>query len=106
MEMYLFLSFILLYLLMSFFVSRNVMCKIWTSAFIAVFFITAISIAFLRVTNQDVMMNAGDLNWYYMLYLAGSMAVVLGIINLWLYRKPLYRIFFENSDNQDDEEDS
>ncbi len=106
MEMYLFLAFIMLYLLMSFFVSHNVMRKIWTSAFIAVFIITALAIAFLRVTNQDVMMNAGDLNWYYMLYLAGSMAVVLGAINLWLYRKPLYRIFFENSDNQDDEEDS
>ena len=106
MEMYLFLAFIMLYLLMSFFVSHNVMRKIWTSAFIAVFIITALAIAFLRVTNQDVMMNAGDLNWYYMLYLAGSMAVVLGVINLWLYRTPLYRIFFENSDNQDDEEDS
>lgn len=103
MEMYLFLSFVLLYVLMSFFVSKNVQRKIWTSAFIVVFVISAIAIAFLRVTNQDVMMNAGELNWYYMLYLAGSMAVVLGIINLWMYRKELLTIFFE--DGADDEEE-
>ena len=102
MEMYLFLSFILLYILMSFFVSKNVQRKIWTSAFIVVFVIAAISIAFLRVGNQDVMMNAGELNWYYMLYLAGSMAVVLGSINLWMYRKALLAIFFE--DDTDEEE--
>jgi hypothetical protein len=88
---------------MSFFVSKNVQRKIWTSAFIVVFVISAIAIAFLRVTNQDVMMNAGELNWYYMLYLAGSMAVVLGIINLWMYRKALLTIFFE--DGADDEEE-
>ena len=103
MEMYLFLSFILLYVLMSFFVSKNVQRKIWTSAFIVVFVLSAVSIAFLRVSNQDVMMNAGELNWYYMLYLAGSMAVVLGIINLWMYRKALLAIFF--SDGTDDEEE-
>ena len=87
---------------MSFFVSKNVQRKIWTSAFIVVFVIAGISIAFLRVGNQDVMMNAGELNWYYMLYLAGSMAVVLGIINLWMYRKALLAIFFE--DDTDEEE--
>ena len=103
MEMYLFLSFILLYVLMSFFVSQNVQRKIWTSAFIVVFVLSAVAIAFLRVSNQDVMMNAGELNWYYMLYLAGSMAVVLGIINLWMYRKALLAIFFE--DGTDDEDD-
>ncbi|MBQ8436066.1 MAG: hypothetical protein IJX20_00285 [Alphaproteobacteria bacterium] len=103
MEMYLFLSFILLYLLMSFFVSKNIQYKIWTSAFIVVFVIAAIAIAFLRVSNQDVMMNAGELNWYYMLYLAGSMAVVLGAINLWMYRKPLWRIFFETDDDIDED---
>jgi hypothetical protein len=105
MEMYLFLAFILLYVLMAFFVRKDVMHKIWTSAFIVAFIITAVAIAFLRVNNQDVMMNANELNWYYLLYLFGSLAVVFGMINLWMYRKPLFHIFFDGNTDGDKDED-
>lgn len=105
MELYLFLAFILLYILMSFFVKKNVQNKIWTLAFVASFVITAVAIAFLRVNNQDVMMNANELNWYYLLYLFGSMSVVLGVINLWMYRGPLFRIFFTSGEDDDDDND-
>ncbi len=103
MEIYLFLAFVLVYILMEFFVSKNVQHKIWTLAFIIAFIVTAISIAFLRVTSQDVMMAANELNWYYLLYLFGSMAVVLGLINLWMYRKPLWQMFFDDEQGEDKE---
>ena len=104
MEVYLLLAFLLLYILMALFVSKNVMHKIWTLAFMAAFVITAISIAFLRVNNQDVMMSASELNWYYVLYLFGSLSVVLGLINVWMYRKPLVEMFLSNDTNDEEKE--
>ena len=105
MELYLFLSLFLMYLLMNFFVKTNVQRKIWTLAFVVAYVITAISIAFIHVSYQDVMMSANQLNWYYLLYLFGSLSVVLGVINLWIYRRGLINIFFENGDDFSDDED-
>ena len=106
MELYLFLSFILLYFLTSFFVKPTIQHKIWTFAFIIAFVVTSMSIGFLRVNQQDVMMSASQLNWYYMLYLFGSMAVVLGAINLWMYRKAIWKTLFTSSDVEEDEEEA
>lgn len=103
MELYLFLSFIIVYFITSFFVKRTVQYKIWTISFIAAFVVTSLSIGFLRVNQQDVMMSASQLNWYYMLYLFGSMSVVLGAINLWMYRAPLWHILFGSSDEEEEE---
>lgn len=106
MELYLFLSFILLYLITSFFVKKNVQHKIWTIAFIIAFVVTSMSIGFLRVNQQDVMMSASQLNWYYMLYLFGSMSVVLGAINLWMYRGALWdTLFGSGTEEEDDDEE-
>ena len=82
-------------------VNKNVVHRIWTLAFIAAFVVTAIAIGFLRVTNQDVMMSADNLNWYYLLYIFGSMSVVLGVINLWMYRKPLLQILRDDEDDKE-----
>lgn len=84
-------------------VNKNVVHRIWTLAFITAFAVTAVAIGFLRVTNQDVMMSADNLNWYYLLYIFGSMSVVLGVINLWMYRKPLWQIL-HNDNIEDDKE--
>ena len=84
-------------------VNKNVVHRIWTLAFIAAFAVTAVAIGFLRVTNQDVMMSADNLNWYYLLYIFGSMSVVLGVINLWMYRKYLWQIL-HNDDVEEDKE--
>ena len=105
MELYLFLSFVLLYVLTAFFVKKNVQHKIWTFAFIIDFVVTSLSIGFLRVNQQDVMMSASQLNWYYMLYLFGSMSVVLGAINLWMYRKPMWQILFGRAEDEEDEDE-
>ncbi len=105
MEIYLFLAFIILYILMAFFVSKNVQRKVWTLAFVVAFALTALSIGFLKVSSQDVMMSANELNWYYLLYLFGSMSVVLGVINLWMYRKQLFEIFFQNGTDDVEDDD-
>ena len=103
MELYLLIALIFIYLITAAMVNKNVVHRIWTLAFIAAFVVTAIAIGFLRVTNQDVMMSADNLNWYYLLYIFGSMSVVLGVINLWMYRKPLWQIL-RNDDEADNKE--
>lgn len=103
MELYLLIALIFIYLITAAMVNKNVVHRIWTLAFIAAFVVTAIAIGFLRVTNQDVMMSADNLNWYYLLYIFGSMSVVLGIINLWMYRRPLWQIL-HNDDEADNKE--
>ena len=103
MELYLLIALIFIYLITAAMVNKNVVHRIWTLAFIAAFVVTAIAIGFLRVTNQDVMMSADNLNWYYLLYIFGSMSVVLGIINLWMYRRPLRQIL-RNDDEADNKE--
>ena len=103
MELYLLLSFVLLYVVTSVFTARSIRYKIWTVSFIIAFCVTAAAIGFLRVTRQDVMMSASQLNWYYVLYLFGSISVVLGAINLWMYRRPLWHILF---DGEEDEEET
>lgn len=100
MEMYLFFGFLLFYLLTAFMLKPKVREKIWTLAFIISFAITSIAIGFIRVSQQDVMMNANQLNWYYFLYLFGMISVVLGVFNLWIYRRGLKEIMFD--DNQED----
>lgn len=101
MELYLLIALIFIYLITAVMVNKNVVHRIWTLAFIAAFVVTAIAIGFLRVTNQDVMMSADNLNWYYLLYIFGSMSVVLGVINLWMYRKPLLQILRNDEDDKE-----
>lgn len=36
-------------------------------------------------------MNATELSWYYILYLFASLMVVLGVINLWMFRKQVWK---------------
>lgn len=94
MELYLFLAMFLIYVLTAFMVKPHVLNRIWSLAFVVCFAVTAVAIAFIRISGQDVMMSANELNWYYLLYLFGSLSVVLGVINLWMYRGPIFRIFF------------
>lgn len=101
MEIYLFISLVFIYVITAFMVKPQIVNRIWTLAFIAAFLITSVSLAFLRITNQDVMMAADNLNWYYLLYLFGSISVILGVINMWMYRKPLWHVI-RSADTKDE----
>lgn len=97
MELYLFFSFLFLFVITSFLLSKNLQRKIWTLAFIFSFFVTSIALGFVRLSRQDVMMTANQLNWFYILFLFGMVSIVLGLFNLWMYRKPLWKIIFSKA---------
>ena len=104
MELYLLAALCLLYMITSFILPLHHLQRVWTLAFFVCFAVTAVSIGLIKVSGQDVMMSAAELNWYYLLYLFGSLSVVLGIINLWLYRHGIWHIFFSDKEKEDDEE--
>ncbi len=98
MEVYLFFSFLLFYLITAFLLKERTKQKIWMIAFIVSFAVTSLAIGFVKISQQDVMMNVGQLNWYYFLYLFGMISVVLAVFNLWIYRKQLWVMLFGKND--------
>ena len=94
MEFYLFFAFLLFYMITALILDEKTKEKVWLIAFIVSFVATSIAIVFIKASRQDVMMNAEQLNWYYFLYLFGIVSVVLGLFNLWIYRKEVWKIVF------------
>lgn len=99
MEIYLFVAMFLLYLVMAVFTSKQLMRRLWLASFLIAFAITGVALSFLRFENQDIMMNAAELSWYYILYLFAAIMFVLGIINLWIFRRAAWRILFEDKED-------
>ncbi len=104
MELYLIIAFAVFYIITAFMLPQKLQRKIWTLAFIFSFIITSIAIGFVRLSRQDVMLDANQLNWYYILFLFGMISVALGVFNLWMYRKELWKILSSTAD-EDDESD-
>ncbi|MBE6443252.1 MAG: hypothetical protein E7020_01105 [Alphaproteobacteria bacterium] len=98
MELYLFFAFLLFYMITAFLLDEKTKEKIWLIAFIVSFLATSMAIAFIKMGRQDVMMNAEQLNWYYFLYLFGIISVVLGLFNLWIYRKAVWSTIFNKDE--------
>ena len=96
MELYMFLAFLLFYIITVVMLNDVLRKRIWMIAFILSFVATSVAIGFVKGSNQDVMMNVEELNWYYFLYLFGMISVVMGIFNLWIYRKELWNMMTEN----------
>lgn len=99
MEIFLFIALFFIYLLMSFTVPPVIVKRVWILGFVCAFALTAVAIMFISSTKQTVLMQESELNWYYFLYLFGSMSLIFGVINLWIYRKPLYKIFLGDKDD-------
>lgn len=100
METYLFIALFFIYALTVWLLPTPIRKRIWTVAYILVCLITATAIVFIKLYAADTLMKVGELNWYYILYVFGSLSIILGIINLWMYKKGLIAIFSET-----DEED-
>lgn len=96
MELYMFFAFLLFYIITAIMLDDNLRKRIWMIAFILSFVATSIAIGFIKGAKQDVMMNVEELNWYYFLYLFGMISVVMGVFNIWIYRKELWNIMTEN----------
>ena len=74
------------------------------TSMILAFVITAVAILFISAGKQTVLMQESEVNWYYFLYLFGSIASILGLINLWIYRKALYKIFISDEESENEKE--
>ena len=98
MELYLFFAFLLFYMITAFLLDEKTKEKIWLIAFIVSFLATSMAIAFIKMGRQDVMMNAEQLNWYYFLYLFGIISVVLGLFNLWIYRRAVWDTIYNKDE--------
>ncbi len=105
MELYLFVALFLIYALTSLMADKFVMRRVWMGAFLVSFIVTAVSISFLRFTNQEVMMNATELSWYYILYLFASLMVVLGLINIWMFRRQIWNVLFTRTPDAEADDD-
>ncbi|MBE6467759.1 MAG: hypothetical protein E7004_04120 [Alphaproteobacteria bacterium] len=90
MELYMFFAFLLFYIITVVMLDDALRKRIWMIAFILSFVATSVAIGFIKGGKQDVMMNVEELNWYYFLYLFGMISVVMGVFNLWIYRKELW----------------
>ncbi len=101
MEVFLFIALIFIYLLMAFSVPDFILKRVWLLGFVAAFALTAVSILFISSAKQTVLVQESQMNWYYFLYLFGSMSVILGLINLWIYRKNVWHLFFETDTDTD-----
>ena len=99
METYLFIALFFIYALTAFIIPLKIRQRIWTAAYIIACAITAAAIIFIKLYAADTLMKVGELNWYYILYVFGSISIILGLINLWMYKKGLINIFF----NRDEE---
>lgn len=101
METYLFIALIFVYILTAVLLPPKTQKRIWTLAYIISFSITSTAIFFIKLYAADTLMKVGELNWYYVLYVFGSISVILGIINLWIYKKSLISLVFKNTDDDD-----
>jgi len=93
METYLLIALVFMYFLTVLFLPKYVQHRIWTTAYILAFIITSVAIGYIKIYAAETLMKVGELDWYYILYVFGSMSIILGIINLWMYKKNLYRLF-------------
>lgn len=101
MEVFLFVALVFIYVLTAFTVPDVIVKRVWILAYVVSFLMTALSILFISDGKQTVLMQESEMNWYYFLYLFGSMSVILGIINLWIYRHDLKNIFSHNQHDVD-----
>ena len=96
MELYMFFAFLLFYIITAIMLNDVSRKRIWMIAFILSFIATSVAIGFIKAGKQDVMMNVEELNWYYFLYLFGMISVVMGVFNLWIYRRELWKMMTDN----------
>ncbi|MBQ8677523.1 MAG: hypothetical protein IJ529_03530 [Alphaproteobacteria bacterium] len=101
MEIYLMTALVFVYIITVMTADDLMVRRIWTAAFIVASILTAASLACMRIYHQEVLLAADSWNWYYPLYLCGSAAVVLGMLNLWIYRKALWHLIHPQTEKKE-----
>ncbi|MBP5352773.1 MAG: hypothetical protein J6Y91_03295 [Alphaproteobacteria bacterium] len=98
MELYLFIALLFMYLITAVAGTEITVRRIWTSAFILSFLLSAVTLFFMKLDNEEMMMKAETFNWCYLLYMFGSLCLALGCINLWMYRAGLRQILLNKEE--------
>ena len=92
MEIYILLALIFMYIITIVIEDDLLIKRIWTLALIMSFVLMGISLIALKLNGEDVMLSAGQFNWYYFLYIFSALSVAIGLINLWIYRRQLWHL--------------
>lgn len=100
MEIYLFISLAFIYLLTVLILPEQTQRRIWTLAYIASFALTSVAIYYIKLYANETLMKVGELNWYYILYVFGTLSVLLGIINLWMYKGDIIDLFRHHDEDE------
>ena len=98
MELYLLGALLFMYIITAVAGTEMTVRRIWTSAFIISFLLSAAAILLMKLDNEDMMMKAETFNWCYLLYIFGSLCLALGCINMWMYRTELRHIFLPDEE--------
>lgn len=99
MEIYLLTALIFIYVITALAGNKQLTQKIWILAFAMSFVLMSVSLSAIRLNGEDVMLNAGQFNWYYFLYIFAALTVAVGLINMWIYRRELWHLW----QNQEEE---
>ena len=97
MDLYLLMALFLIYLVTAVLVNNTLLRRIWLLALMSGVVLMSVAIILLKSSNEAVMLSGDNFNWYYLLYLFASMTVVLGLINVWMYRRELWHLLKYNS---------
>ena len=80
METYMFIALIFIYSLTVLLLPAYIQRRIWTLAYIISFIITAVAIGFIKIYAGETLMKVGELNWYYILYVFGSISIIFALV--------------------------
>ncbi len=92
MDLYLLIALFLIYMITAVLLDDMLLKRIWLLAFAAGLAVCAVAIVLLKSSGEEVMMSGDNFNWYYLLYLFGSISIMLGVINAWMYRRELWHL--------------
>jgi len=99
MEIYILTALIFIYFITVIVGNKMLTRKIWALAFVITFVLMALSLSALKLNGEDIMISAGQFNWYYFLYIFSALCVATGLINMWIYRRELWKLCQKSTDD-------
>ncbi len=102
MELYILTALVFIYIITAFAGNSLLTKRIWALAFAVSFLLMALSLSALKLNGEDVMLAAGQFNWYYFLYVFSVLTVAVGLINMWIYRRQIWQLC-QKSDSESKE---
>lgn len=102
MELYILTALVFIYIITAFAGDSLLTKRIWALAFAVSFLLMALSLSALKLSTEDVMLAAGQFNWYYFLYVFSALTVAVGLINMWIYRRQIWQLC-QKSDSESKE---